>query len=194
MPPRPAILLVGSRIVGRNATLADVSAIVDFQRRNRTFFAPYEPARSESFYTEEYWRIRVVEDEAARQADSAARIWLFPLEGDDRCVGQIGLTQIARGPFQACYFGFALDERLQGQGVMFEATRMVIRYAFEDLRLRRLMANHLPTNERSGRLLARLGFQVEGCAREYLKISGAWRDHTMTALINPNWRDEWLTP
>lgn len=47
------------------------------------------------------------------------------------------------------------------------------------------MANYVPTNERSGRLLRRLGFTVEGYARDYLFIDGAWRDHVLTSLTNP---------
>ena len=50
------------------------------------------------------------------------------------------------------------------------------------LRLHRVQANHLPENQRSARLLQRLGFRVEGLAREYLYINGAWRDHVLTAL------------
>ena len=48
------------------------------------------------------------------------------------------------------------------------------------------MANYMPINERSGRLLRSLGFQVEGYARDYLYVGGAWRDHVLTALTNPN--------
>ena len=43
-------------------------------------------------------------------------------------------------------------------------------------------------NERSGSLLRRLGFAVEGYARDLLYLRGAWRDHVMTALLNPRWK------
>jgi ribosomal-protein-alanine N-acetyltransferase len=33
--------------------------------------------------------------------------------------------------------------------------------------------------------LQRLGFRVEGLARNYLYINGAWRDHVLTALTYP---------
>lgn len=49
------------------------------------------------------------------------------------------------------------------------------------------MAAYLPDNERSGKLLKRLGFVVEGYARDYLMIDGQWQDHILTSLINHNW-------
>jgi ribosomal-protein-alanine N-acetyltransferase len=61
----------------------------------------------------------------------------------------------------------------------------VVGFAFETLRLHRVMANYQPINERSGKLLRRLGFVTEGYARDYLFINGAWRDHVLTALTSP---------
>jgi len=60
-----------------------------------------------------------------------------------------------------------------------------IAHAFDVLRLHRIQANYVPDNVRSGRLLQRLGFRKEGFAADYLFINGAWRDHVLTALLNP---------
>ena len=51
---------------------------------------------------------------------------------------------------------------------MAEALGVAIACASERMQLRRIMANYRPENERSGRLLRRLGFIVEGYARDYL--------------------------
>ena len=104
-------------------------------------------------------------------------------------IGKVNLTQVARGPFQACYLGYAIDQEEQGKGKMFEATKLAIDYALHELQLHRIMANYLPTNERSARLLRRLGFVVEGYARDYLYINGAWRDHILASLTNLNWSE-----
>jgi len=42
---------------------------------------------------------------------------------------------------------------------------------------------------RSGKLLRRQGFVVEGYSRDYLRIDGEWQDHIRTALVNPRWID-----
>lgn len=68
---------------------------------------------------------------------------------------------------------------------MSEIIEAGLRYVFEVLGLHRVMANYLPANTRSETLLLRLGFEKEGYAKSYLKIAGQWRDHVLTARINP---------
>ena len=68
---------------------------------------------------------------------------------------------------------------------MSEALRAATAHVFSAMELHRIEANYLPENLRSGRLLLRLGFEVQGYARRYLYIDGAWRDHVLTALTCP---------
>jgi len=46
-----------------------------------------------------------------------------------------------------------------------------------DLHLHRIEAACVPENERSIRLLRKVGFLQEGLARNYIRINGHWRDH-----------------
>ena len=104
---------------------------------------------------------------------------------DGPVVGLANFTQIVRGAFMACSLGYSIDEDRQGQGLMRETLEHAIAYVFDELGLHRVQASYLPTNERSGGLLRRLGFVVEGYARDYIYINGAWRDHVLTARTNP---------
>lgn len=81
--------------------------------------------------------------------------------------------------------GYALDEAAQGRGYMSEACRVGIDYIFKETRLHRIMANYMPHNTRSAAVLERLGFTIEGTARAYLYLAGAWQDHVLTSLPNP---------
>ena len=56
-------------------------------------------------------------------------------------------------------------------------------YAFANLRLHRIEAACLPTNQRSIRLLEGAGFRREGLARAYLRINGVWQDHLLYGLL-----------
>ena len=84
----------------------------------------------------------------------------------------------------ACTLGYSIDRDAQGKGLMFEALTEALRHVFDGLGMHRVMANYMPINERSGRLLRRLGFQVEGYARDYIYIHGSWCDHILTARVN----------
>lgn len=68
---------------------------------------------------------------------------------------------------------------------MFEIVSAGMDYIFQEAKLHRIMANYIPDNHRSAALLEKLGFEVEGRARSYLKIAGKWQDHILTSRINP---------
>ena len=55
-----------------------------------------------------------------------------------------------------------IGERCWGKGLDFEAARVALRHSFEVLKLPRLLASVDLPNERSHRLMKRLGFAVQG--------------------------------
>lgn len=61
--------------------------------------------------------------------------------------------------------GFAFLPEFWGRGHAFEAAAAVMRHARAALGFTRLLAITTPTNERSGRLLEKLGFRCEGVVR-----------------------------
>jgi [ribosomal protein S5]-alanine N-acetyltransferase len=157
---------------------------------NREHLAPWSPPRPDDYYTAAYWQDRLQLSRTEFMRGESLRLVLFKRENPlEEVVGECNFTSIARGPFQACYLGYNLDRRGEGQGLMREALRAAIDYVFSDLKLHRIMANYMPANERSARLLRRLGFTVEGYARDYLFIAGQWRDHILTSLTNDRVRE-----
>lgn len=164
----------------------DAEAMAAYLVRNRAFHEPTSPILPEESYTAGVWgaRFEAFHDEFARgqSLKLLVRERSAP-EGD--VLGVVNFSNFVWGYFRACHLGFALDERWQGRGVMREALGASIAYVFDELGLHRVMANHLPTNERSARVLRAMGFAPEGYARDYLFIRGAWRDHVLTALTNP---------
>jgi [ribosomal protein S5]-alanine N-acetyltransferase len=117
-----------------------------------------------------------------------------PKSNKDNIIGSIGFTQIFRGPFCSCVLGYQIDHAAEGKGLMLEALRAAIDYMFTTQKLHRIGANYRPENVRSGRLLSRLGFRIDGFAKEYLFIDGAWRDHVLTSLTNEIYNPTWLVP
>ncbi|MEZ0154565.1 MAG: GNAT family N-acetyltransferase [Candidatus Reddybacter sp.] len=104
---------------------------------------------------------------------------------DNEIIATCSLTNIVRGPFQACNIGYAIPEQYQSKGLMKKLCSYVIHHSFDELGLNRIIANYMPSNQRSEVLLNRLGFSKEGIAKKYLRINGKWEDHVFTSLLNP---------
>lgn len=161
---------------------ADHALLLRYQLDNLAHLAPWEPARNVVFFTRNSSRARIEEAHAAALAGQAFHFAAF---AGERIVATCNLTNIVTGVFQACHLGYSVDRAAQGKGLMHEVAQAAIGFAFGELGLHRVMANHAPENLRSARLLARLGFTREGLARSYLNINGRWQDMVLNALINP---------
>lgn len=186
-PDKGSLPLHTERTLLRLAEPEDVAEILAFHTRNYAHLAPSSPHRPESFLTEAHWQQAIARDREDFAAGRSARLLLCLAEDPQRIIGAVNLNNITRGAAQYADLGYALDAEMQGKGLMPEAVRAVIAFAFGPLNLHRIRACYLPTNERSGAVLRRLGFVVEGYARDYLLIDGRWQDQILTSLINPNW-------
>jgi RimJ/RimL family protein N-acetyltransferase len=84
--------------------------------------------------------------------------------------------------------GWCLDPAAAGQGLATEAVHELIRIAFEDLGLRRLVAHAFAANGPSRRLMERVGMRAEDHrVKESLHRSGEWMDGVSYALLAEEW-------
>lgn len=182
---RTAPRLETERLIVRMGEECDIPSILRYMRGNQARLAPLEPERPLNFYTLAYWQNYLARARVEFSEETSLRLLITPSRGKE-VIGIINFSQIFRGPFQACYLGYSLDLEWEGRGIMLEALQCALDYVFQQLGLHRVMANYLPENERSRRLLERLGFVVEGRAMDYLQIGGHWREHVLTALTRPS--------
>ena len=71
------------------------------------------------------------------------------------------------------------------QGVGAAATDLVTRFLFEEVGLNRVEAGS--NNPTFIAMVQKLGWQVEGVLRDYLKDGDKYRDHTLLALLRTEW-------
>ena len=167
-----------------------------FYQRNQRHLAPWSPIRTTDYFSTAQIRRRLEIQASAFEAGLAVHMALLTLDGE-QMIGACNFSGIIRGAFQACYLGYHIDEAHQGKGLMQEALEAAIAYMFDTQSLHRIMANYIPGNERSARLLERLGFEREGYAKAYLNIAGRWQDHVLTARVNPRFEtpdQSWSRP
>jgi [ribosomal protein S5]-alanine N-acetyltransferase len=180
--------ITSDRLLLRLATTYDIPQIINYFTHNKTYLTPFYPQWNEKFFTEEYWQIQVEIDLQEFLNYLALKLFIFLQSEPTRIIGNINFRNIILGSAQFCSVGYSIAETEQSKGYMTEALNAAIEYVFQELNLHRIMANYMPHNQRSGNLLKRLGFFVEGYARDYLLINGQWEDHILTSLINPNWQ------
>jgi ribosomal-protein-alanine N-acetyltransferase len=175
------------RLVLRFLQVDEAEKILRFRLENRAHLEPWEPLRRPEYYTLSYWQLQL--QTLRRDYRQGLSLCLTILnEEETEVLGVCNFTNIVRGTFQSCHLGYALARRHEGQGLMAEALTAACAHVFAEMRLHRIMANYLPRNHRSGKLLAGLGFEKEGKARQYLLINGRWEDHVLTSLLHPDSR------
>ncbi len=179
--------LDSERLYLQPLSAACVPHMVAYVQHNRAHLAQSGPAAPKNYESEEFWYAKVCELEAAETVGHSFHRILVLRDTPEQVIGKCALSAIQRGPMQAAYLGYALDERFVGNGYMHEALGALIGHAFGPLNLHRIMANYMPSNHRSASVLNRLGFQKEGLAKDYLRINGRWQDHVLTSLMNEAW-------
>lgn len=151
---------------------------------NQEHLAPWEPVRDPLYTTDPEIQLRIKSALLGFKQQTAFHFVILN-KAQDEVLGVCNFANAVRGALQACHLGYAISVDHQGQGLMQEALSAAINYMFKEQKFHRIMANYIPTNQRSENVLNALGFEREGYAPSYLKIAGKWQDHVLTALINP---------
>jgi [ribosomal protein S5]-alanine N-acetyltransferase len=166
---------------------AKASRVLEYLTANRARFEDSSPAGPP--LTLEFVAATLSAAISEYETGRGMKLYMFLRAADlEVPIGDIALSEIVRGPFQACYLGYRIGAEYEGRGYVKESISRVVEYAFTTLNLHRIMANYMRTNERSAAVLRGSGFTVEGMARDYLRLNGEWRDHVLTSRINPDWR------
>lgn len=181
-------VLVTERLILRLGTPADIPAIIRFLTANRDYLKPFWESGPPKYYQPEGWEKRLAIDRERFDNDDGIRLFIFQKDDPAQIIGSIEYSGIRRGPIQHCHLGYYLAQEAQGKGFASEALRAANQYVFNNLNLHRIVANYMPRNQRSADLLKRLGFTVEGYARDFLQHNGVWEDHVLTSLTNTGWK------
>lgn len=180
MPEEKAVAQTVKRRT-RSLSSDDAGELAELLRLNRSFLAPWEPVRPESFFTIAGQRELL---ERALEARAAGTMIAWGITDETGAlVGRINLNGITRGALQSGSLGFWVGQEHNGTGLATRAVAEARQCAFNELGLHRLQAETLVENHASQRVLARNGFTRYGTAPKYLKIAGRWQDHVMYQVL-----------
>lgn len=110
--------------------------------------------------------------------------------GTNQFLGVVGLENCV-DMHRNAELGYWLRQDVTGRGLMVEAAAACLEYGFRELRLHRVKVAVATDNHRSLRVVARLGFQFEGIARQAEWCDGRWLDHATFSILEPEWKWRW---
>ncbi len=108
--------------------------------------------------------------------------WMVKDANNGTSLGIVGLALDAQR-FKSGEIHYSFFPEHWGNGYAFHAVSLVLRFAFDNLKLHRVHAGVAVHNLRSIKLLERIGMQREGRGREILPIRGEWVDNYRYAIL-----------
>jgi ribosomal-protein-alanine N-acetyltransferase len=108
---------------------------------------------------------------------------VFVIDIAGELAGVVGITMRADVYRKAPLIGYWLGEAYWGRGIMTQAVRLVVGYAFANLGITRLQAGIFSTNPASMRVLEKAGFVKEGIARSAIFKNGVVLDEHCYGLV-----------
>jgi ribosomal-protein-serine acetyltransferase len=97
-------------------------------------------------------------------------------------LGVVGLDSCVH-LHRSCELGYWLRRDATGRGLMTEATRASVEFAFTRMSVHRMRCAAATDNHSSLRVIARLGFRFEGIARQAEFVGSRWLDHAVFARL-----------
>jgi RimJ/RimL family protein N-acetyltransferase len=125
----------------------------------------------------------------ATRADHDDRLDLAIVENaTGTYVGEVVLNDL-NVENRSCGFRISLlGPRVFGRGYGTEATRLVLRHAFETVGIHRVELDVYAFNPRARHVYEKVGFVLEGTKREALSWDGEWVDAYVMAMLETDWR------
>lgn len=104
-----------------------------------------------------------------------------------RMIGTCGFTKIDVAN-NAAEIGYVLHPDFWGKGYAAEAAECVLAFGFDELKLHRIEARFMQPNERSRRVMEKVGMTFEGYHKDLVFVKGAYRTVGVCAITEEDFR------
>lgn len=139
---------------------------------------PWVPFNSSPEASMRYAEACALDWDAGRAARFAVRD-----RATNELYGVVGLDSCVH-LHRSAELGYWLRRESTGRGIMTEAARTCLDFAFQRMGVHRVRCAAATDNAPSLRVIARLGFRFEGIAREAEWVASRWLDHALFARLS----------
>jgi RimJ/RimL family protein N-acetyltransferase len=170
-----SVTLRGPLVTIRPLTLADSHMLNRVLRDPRA--TKYLPPRVQRETGLQFVR-RVLDEQQAGEGFSFA----IAVAGSSEVVGQVRLMDWSRDE-QRVEIGIWLERKYWGRGYGTEGVRLACRFAFQSMRIHRILAKVVSGNNQCAAMLRTLGFRLEGTLRREARVGRTWTDVWVYGLL-----------
>lgn len=106
----------------------------------------------------------------------------------EKFIGSVGFADFDRDA-KATEIGYWIDRTEEGKGIVSRSCRLLINYAFSELKMNRIQIRCAAENVRSAAIPERFGFVKEGVLRQSQFRNGKLHDFLVYGLLAADWGD-----
>ncbi len=173
-------ILTTDRLILRNFTLADAPEVKrmagDVAVAMNTLNMPHPYVNGVA----EEW----INSLAGEFNSESSIVFAITLKESRSLIGAIGLT--LKLQFRNAEMGYWLGKEYWNKGYTTEAAIAVIQYAFNNLPVHKISANHFHDNLASGKVMLKAGMHYEGIQKEHIWHWNTYKHLLNYAIFNPN--------
>lgn len=108
-------------------------------------------------------------------------------DNDDEYLGTISLKNIDYNN-KCAEYAISSRKKSRGNGTNIEATKLILSYAFNDLKLNKVYLNVLSNNLRAKKFYEKNGFKYEGTFREHIYINENFVDLDWYSILKAQYK------
>jgi RimJ/RimL family protein N-acetyltransferase len=172
------------RLLLRPFEAGDFDAVLDMQSRPDVARYLYWEARTEP-EVRAALKKKIASDAIRSEGDPL--FLAVELKATNQVVGDVVLQWVSEQHRQG-EIGFIVHPDHQGHGYATESGRVLLRHAFEDLELHRVVGRVEPRNIASSRVLEKLGMRREAHLVENEYVKGEWQSELIYAILDREWQ------
>ena len=125
-----------------------------------------------------------------REQVATGKVVQFIVEADGEPVGSVYLRDVDTVHKKAEFGIFIGSEKARGKGYGTRATRLILKHAFEVMKLNRVFLRVFSDNKEAIRCYEKAGFSKEGLFREDVILEGRPYDILFMSILKAEWEGE----
>lgn len=114
--------------------------------------------------------------------------WGAVKKDDNKLIGYCCLGDFQEGP-RSCEIGYGFNREYWNKGYGTEAVNVLVKYAFEEMNINRIVGTVTLGNEASIKVLKKVGFQQEGIFRKRTFMKGEFVDDVILAILMEDYKE-----